>query len=215
MFGSNLIKNLSYSYTFSMTKMSKVLLMLIIVLIVMLPKQMKQFNIITRRLKLSQQIKITIICHYLTLTLSTVTLCHPQCIHHHPQLQYIPHSQPFPCQDHQVWRECPGKIRFLTCIQSVKKEDEIKMIFLLFHIRFWYCFRCDSINGPFSCKSNSTFTNVCSFIRLSVSQSFSQSQKPLQQLNINHSTLPPSSFIILHHPSSSFIILQHPSFRDF
>ena len=143
MFGSNLIKNLNYSYTFSMTKMlmSKVLLMLIIVLIAMLPKQMKQFNIITRRLKLSQQIKITIICHYLTLTLWTVTLCHPQCIRHHPQLQSIPHSQPFPCLDHQVWRECPGKIRFLTCIQSVKKEDEIKMIILLSYIQFSYCFR--------------------------------------------------------------------------
>ena len=46
----------------------------------------------------------------------------------------------------------------------------------------------------------------------SVSQLVSQSvTKTPQPLRINHSTLPPSSFIILYHASSSFINLPHPS----
>ena len=49
------------------------------------------------------------------------------------------------------------------------------------------CGALSILNYFCGCKSNSTFTNV----HLFVCQSVSQSQKPLKQLNINHSTLPP------------------------
>ena len=56
----------------------------------------------------------------------------------------------------------------------------------------------------FSRESDSTITNVCSFVCLSVWK-----QNP-QQLEI----IPHSSLIILHHPSS-FLIILHSSFLHF
>ena len=53
----------------------------------------------------------------------------------------------------------------------------------------------------FSCKSNSTFTNVCLLLSLSVT-------KTLNSIKSSSFILHHSSFI-LHHPSSFFI---HPSF---